>query len=89
MTELKDSQIVPASATARSFDDLRASGLLWLINRVVFHPRGYALGFVYHEGELAGWQIQGDGTDPFRYAGDIDEHDLMRAAERELGGRRG
>lgn len=27
----------------RPFDDLRPSGLLWLINRVVFHPWGMAL----------------------------------------------
>lgn len=87
MTVLKDEETIPASAVGRPFDDLRTSGLLWLINRVVFHPRGFALGFVFHEGELAGWQLQGDGTDPFRYDNDIDERDLMRAAERELGGR--
>lgn len=88
MTELKDTEVIPVGTVARPFDDLRASGLLWLINRVVFHPRGYALGFVYHEGELSGWKLQGDGTDPYRYGDDTDERDLMLAAERTLGSRR-
>lgn len=45
--------------------ELRDSGLLWLINRVVFHPRGYALALHfddYHE-EVVGWSLLGDGTE--------------------------
>lgn len=87
MTELRDEEVCSVPTVGRPFDELRTSGLLWLINRVVFHPRGFALGFVIEEGELTGWCIQGDGTDPFRYAADIDERDLLRAAELELGGR--
>lgn len=74
----------PNYFSARSLDDLRTSGLLWLINRVVFHPRGFALGIVYVEGEAAGWSLQGDGCDPYRYADDIPEPDLLAAAEREF-----
>lgn len=48
----------------RSFDDLKKSGLLWLINRTVFHPRGFALGIVIStKGEAIGWKLQGDGSE--------------------------
>jgi YD repeat-containing protein len=63
-------------AALRSFEDLRASGLLWLINASVFHPRGYALAFRYtDDGRLAGWHLLGDGTEPwvFEDGPDIDE----------------
>ena len=57
---------------ARPFHELRDSGLLWLINRVVFHPRGWALSLVYRKrevselasgGEVLGWKLVGDGTE--------------------------
>lgn len=50
---------------------LRDTGLLWLVNRVVFHPRGYALAIYYSEGGLAhggtatGWGLLGDGSEPW------------------------
>lgn len=52
------------------FSALRDTGLLWLINRVVFHPRGYALALVYTDraatgGTATGWQLYGDGTEPW------------------------
>lgn len=60
------------------FSDLRDTGLLWLINRVVFHPRGYALALQWNEdtnGDKAagGWQLFGDGSEPWSFAGDEDE----------------
>jgi len=74
--------------TGRSFNDLPTSGLLWLINRVVFHPRGYALALVIDDhGDAAGWTLQGDGTEPWRFADPSreDEHfadvaETLRAA---------
>lgn len=55
----------------RPFDELTSSGLLWLINRVVFHPRGYALGVVFDEdGEAAGWVLRGDGQEVLRFPED-------------------
>lgn len=63
--------------TGRPFIDLRPTGLLWLINRVVFHPRGYALALVLDEhGDAAGWQLQGDGTEVwhFKDPGREDQH---------------
>ena len=48
----------------RPLRDLQTSGLLWLINRVVFHPRGFSLALAVREsdGEVIGWNLLGDGT---------------------------
>lgn len=55
----------------RSFDDLRDSGLLWLINTTVFHPRGYAIGLHYTgpngTGVADGWQLFGHGAERIAY----------------------
>lgn len=49
----------------RSFAEFRDSGLLWLVNRVVFHPRGYALAFHFDdEGVVTGWSLLGNGSEP-------------------------
>lgn len=65
--------------------ELRDTGLLWMINRSVFHPRGFALALVYgSDGECAGWQLLGDGGDPWTYGPDIDEAELLRQAEQTL-----
>jgi len=49
----------------RPLIELQDSGLLWLINRAVFHPRGYALGLAVKDGEVVGWRLRGDGTQPW------------------------
>lgn len=49
--------------------DLRDDGVLWMVNRTVFHPRGYALA-VDEEGKLS---LMGDGTEPWSY--DLREPD--------------
>jgi hypothetical protein len=59
----------------RPFSELRSSGLLWLINTSVLHPRGYALALHYDEvvdgrpvGEPTGWSIVFDGTERYVFA---------------------
>ena len=53
---------------ARQFQEMRDEGLLWLINRVVFHPRGYALAFHFNDdGEAIGWSIMGDSSEPWSF----------------------
>lgn len=53
----------------RPLRELRTTGLLWLINRVVFHPRGFALYLrVGPDGEVRGWGLQGDGSEVWRFA---------------------
>lgn len=55
------------------FTELRTSGLLWLINRVVFHPRGFALGLHHdHAGNPYGWSLLGDGTEVWAFESDED-----------------
>ncbi|MEO7260268.1 MAG: hypothetical protein ABI047_03260 [Jatrophihabitantaceae bacterium] len=51
--------------------DLRADGLLWLINRTVFHPRGYALAVEEPGGAL---YLMGDGSTPWSYGLDENTH---------------
>jgi hypothetical protein len=66
----------------RPFSELRDSGLLWLINRVVFHPRGWALALSYRDGEPVGWKLLGDGNELWRFGDPEDEN--FAAAEATL-----
>lgn len=50
--------------------DLRGDSLLWLINRVVFHPRGYALSYDTDTGDF---HLIGEGTEPWVFPGDGSE----------------
>lgn len=73
----------------RDFAELQSSGLLWLINRVVFHPRGYALGIDFNEkGEATGWCLIGDGSEVFSFVhAEADLEDtLFRTANQTLSG---
>ncbi|MGX1513979.1 hypothetical protein [Streptomyces collinus] len=66
---------------ARRFSELRSTGLLWLINRVVFHPRGLALALHCDEGGQAyGWSLlpSRDGG-PWTYPDDLDTAQYHRA----------
>jgi hypothetical protein len=72
---------------ARPIIELRDAGLLWLINAVTFHPRGYALALVVRDGAVAGWQLLGDGSEPWRYDQDMDAR--FAAAEATLANERG
>lgn len=56
---------VEAHPPVRSWEELRSSGLLWLINATVFHPRG--------------WCLFGDGTESWRFDEQADP--LFAAAE--------
>lgn len=75
------------SESWRPFEDLgQETGLLWLINTTVFHPRGYAMELVSVEGEWVGWKLVGNGTEPFMFTNEdpkaIDE--CFRRAENIL-----
>lgn len=64
------------------FAELRTTGLLWLINRQIFHPRGFALAVVADmtTGDVSGWKLLGDGREPWNFA-DGDEAPALAAAE--------
>ena len=67
--------------------DLSATGLLWLINRVVFHPRGFALALKIDDatGEAVGWQLHGKATEPWTFEA-AAEQEKYRAVEALLSG---
>jgi hypothetical protein len=78
----------PDDTTMVSTVDLHESGLLWLINRVVFHPRGYALGMALDANhQPLGWVLQGDGREPWVFVVD-NEQALFDAAQATLAPRR-
>lgn len=88
MTTIAGEAGLAQPAGVRPIGELRSSGLLWLINRTVFHPRGYALALVQDEaGAVIGWQLDGDGTEPWAFGGGIDETTLFALAEATLGRR--
>jgi len=71
--------------------DLRADGLLWLINTVVFHPRGFALAV---DSETGAFSLMGDGSERWGYAeeptpGAVPADDLWAAAEAAFARARG
>ena len=77
-------EIEHEDSPGRPLRELSESGLLWLINATVFHPRGFALALSMDTttGEVTGWDIVGHGQSPWRYAGDMD--DRFDAAEATL-----
>lgn len=58
-------------ADVRPLAELQSTGLLWLVNRVVFHPRGFALGLAFDAaGSVIGWELLGDGSGPWAFGDD-------------------
>lgn len=53
----------------RPWSDLLDSGLLWLINTSVLHPRGWSMEPVYEARKAVGWRLRGNGRDPIQYTG--------------------
>lgn len=63
-----------------SFNEFEQSGLLWLINRLVFHPRGYTFGLVPDKnGNMIGWAVVGDGKKCQRFDPGMDELGFLAA----------
>lgn len=56
----------------------RPNGLLWYINRVAFHPRGFALAFDVEDdtGEIKGWCLKGNGSETFFFPAEHDDEGL-------------
>ncbi len=72
-----DGQPVLGNEPVFTFGVLRESGVVWMINAAVFHPRGYTLALCYPEGtaddvwvEPIGWSILGDGSAPRQFQHD-------------------
>lgn len=53
--------------------DLRDDGVLWAINKAVFHPRGFALAVDTNvDVDTQRLFLMGDGTEPWSYENGID-----------------
>ena len=66
----------------RPFLELSDAGLLWLINRVVFHPRGLALALHEQDGVAHGWELlAAPPGEPFIFPEDVDTDSFRRAEE--------
>lgn len=55
--------------------ELLDNGVIWAINRVLFHPRGYALQLNVADGMFKIW---GNGDEPWEFRG-VDEDAKMKA----------
>jgi hypothetical protein len=68
----------PDGETLWSFAALRDTGLLWLINREVLHPRGFSLAIDQDaDGNAMGWRLTGDGSQPFDFGPEVDQADRL------------
>lgn len=67
--------------------DPRESGLLWLINRTTFHPRGYALGLKRSivDPNAYVFSLKGNGEEPFVFDADLDDEKFPQAKETLMG----
>ena len=72
----------PAATTdpaPRSFRELRDTGILWAINRHIFHPRGLALALEWPAGanpdtdEPNGWVMLGDRSEVWAFESSTDD----------------
>jgi hypothetical protein len=69
-----------SSPDYRPLLELSDSGLLWLINRTVFHPRGVALALHEEDGEVLGWSlITATEGEPFSFPEAVDNDGFRRA----------
>lgn len=72
-----------ACVELQPLSELSDSGLLWLINRTVFHPHGLALALNQEEGgEITGWLLlAADEGEPFTFPTATDNDGYQRAQE--------
>lgn len=61
--------------------NLRTDGVLWMVNKSVFHPRGFALA-ISDDGFIT---LEGDGSEPWVFGDpdDAEKNAAMWAAEQD------
>ena len=70
------------SGSGYPLSDLSDSGMLWYLNRVAFHPQGFALAFIYEDdGTVSGWTLQGDGSEVWTFSNEVDDKYFSKAQE--------
>lgn len=79
---MDDSIDTGSSVPMRPLHELMESGMLWLINRSTFHPRGFSLALETNDiGEVIGWKILGNGKELWTYQQHNDEEKFFKAEE--------
>lgn len=75
MPEMYEGERAGDESPPRPLIELRDTGMLWLINRVVFHPRGLALALARNKetNEIVGWRMEGDGSQCWSFTEADDE----------------
>jgi len=73
--ELRKSPLVPMHTT------FRRTGLLWYVNRVAFHPRGFALALDEQDDGRVLWELWGNGDEPYLYHADVSENAMFKEVE--------
>lgn len=58
--------------------DLLETGLLWLINTTVFHPRGFSLGYAAETGQF---ELLGDGTEAWVFSDETAQEKFRAVSE--------
>jgi hypothetical protein len=58
--------------------DLVETGLLWLINTTIFHPRGFALGY---DPTARQFSLLGDGTEAWVFSDDVAVERMVAVQE--------
>ena len=63
-----------------TFKEFQESGILWALNRYVFHPRGFGLAFTVDDKteEVDGWFLIGDGTEVWSFDSETDDSGFER-----------
>lgn len=66
--------------------DLQEDGILWMINRTIFHPRGFALAITEDKTDLV---LLGDGQEVWNYTkegedGRFEKFEAMLQRRREM-----
>lgn len=64
----------------RAFSELSDEGMLWFINRSVFHSLGFALALHKEDdGTVSGWSMLGDGSEVWTFTNDADDEEFAKA----------
>jgi hypothetical protein len=75
MANLMSEEISPI----KGWEELVNSGVVWAINRAVFHPRGFALAIHTNDaGDFIGWTLKGDGRAPYIFTDKMFEIEMER-----------
>lgn len=74
--------------TAYNFKEFQEKGLLWAINRYIFHPRGLAMMMIFDdETNETTWSLLTTNTPPFSFDDETDDsgYEIFTAFLKEQG----